>query len=351
MPRGASPKTKEIRDYILDTLNVSPKNVLSLVQDKFGVTRQTVHRHFKALIDAGDVTAVGKTKSRKYKLATKLREEFTLPVTPELEEDTIWRKDVRPHIEDLQPNIMDICHHGVTEMLNNVIDHSNSETVRVTIRRTAVTVQIGIKDIGVGIFDKIQKDFNLSDPRHALLELSKGKLTSDADNHSGEGIFFTSKMFDKFYIRSGRLLYVCMPDDEGYLFEIRDRPLMTGTIIMMIISTRSNRTDTEVFNKYTDADDFSFSKTHVPVNLASYEHDQLVSRSAAKRLLKRFDKFKEVWLDFHGVEKIGQAFADEIFRVFTGANPNVILRYSNTNDQVTGMITRAIGNRSRGQNT
>ncbi len=111
----------------------------------------------------------------------------------------------------------------------------------------------------------------------------------------------------------------------------------------MTISFNAERTDTEVLNEYTDNEDFSFSKTHVPVNLASYEHDQLVSRSAAKRLLKRFDKFKEVWLDFAGVEKIGQAFADEIFRVFATTNPDIKLVYTNANKQVISMIKRASG--------
>jgi len=343
MPRGASPKTKEMRDYILDCLSVQPKEVMGFTQEEFGVTRQTVHRYLKALIDSGDVSAEGNTKSRKYRLITKFREEFTLPVAPDLEEDKVWREKVRPLITDLNQNIIDICHHGVTEMVNNVIDHSSSETVQIAIRRTAVTVNISIKDLGVGIFDKIQKDFELSDPRQALLELSKGKLTSDAENHSGEGIFFTSRMFDKFFIRSGKMLYGCMHDNDDYLFELQDRPQIVGTNIIMIINTRAIRTDTEVFTKYMDSDDYSFSKTHVPVSLASYDHDQLVSRSAAKRLLSRFDKFKEVWLDFQGVEKIGQAFADEIFRVFSTANPDIELRHTGANEQVVSMIKRAIG--------
>ena len=42
------------------------------------------------------------------------------------------------------------------------------------------------------------------------------------------------------------------------------------------------------------------------------------------------------------MEKAGQAFADEIFRVYAKANPDVMLCYSNTNDDVTGMIVRAV---------
>jgi hypothetical protein len=52
------------------------------------------------------------------------------------------------------------------------------------------------------------------------------------------------------------------------------------------------------------------------VRLAKYGNDQLISRSQAKRLLARIELFKIVLFDFSGVETIGQAFADEIFRVF-----------------------------------
>jgi len=344
MPRGVSPKTKDIRNYILVCLSMYPEDVLKLTQEKFDVTRQTVHRHLKTLIDAGDVIAKGKTKSRKYSLATKSEFEYTLDINSNSEEDKIWRDKVRPLIKDLQQNVIDICHHGVTEMINNVIDHSESNILILRIKQTAITVHVDIKDMGVGIFEKIQKDFGLSDPRQALLELSKGKLTSDANNHSGEGIFFTSKMFDRFFIRSGKMLYACYTDeDHNLFFESLDKKYIAGTDVAMIINKQSARTDTEVFTQYTDSEDFSFSKTHVPVFLAHYDHDQLVSRSAAKRLLKRFDKFKEVWLDFRGVEKIGQAFADEIFRVYATANPGTELRYSKANKQVTSMIKRAIG--------
>ena len=45
-------------------------------------------------------------------------------------------------------------------------------------------------DFGIGIFNKIQQGMNLLDERHAVLELTKGKLTTDPARHSGEGIFY-----------------------------------------------------------------------------------------------------------------------------------------------------------------
>lgn len=85
-------------------------------------------------------------------------------------------------------------------MFNNAIDHSGGTAITVQINKTAISTEIIISDDGIGIFKKIQSEFDLLDERHAIFELSKGKLTTDPRNHSGEGIFFTSRMFDQFEI-------------------------------------------------------------------------------------------------------------------------------------------------------
>jgi hypothetical protein len=98
-----------------------------------------------------------------------------------------------------------------------------------------------------------------------------------------------------------------------------------------------------VFDQYSDLEnDYGFTRTHVPVSLARFGDDNLVSRSQAKRLLARFDRFKEVMLDFERVEMVGQAFADEIFRVFQLQHPDVHLSWLNASPQVERMIRRAI---------
>jgi hypothetical protein len=69
-----------------------------------------------------------------------------------------------------------------------------------------------------------------------------------------------------------------------------------------------------------------------------YPGEQLISRSQAKRLLSRFDKFSEVFLDFQDVEQIGQPFADEIFRVFHNQHPEISMTISHANENVRRMI-------------
>ena len=81
-----------------------------------------------------------------------------------------------------------------------------------------------------------------------------------------------------------------------------------------------------------------FLKTTVPVKLLQYEGEALVSRSQAKRLLARFDQFKEIVLDFKGILIIGQPFADEIFRVFQNQNPQTHIYPVNTNEDIERMI-------------
>ena len=90
-------------------------------------------------------------------------------------------------------------------------------------------------------------------------------------------------------------------------------------------------------------DDYSFSKTVIPVKLAAFGDEQLLSRSQAKRLVARIDQFKNVELDFSGVDEIGQAFADEVFRVFGKTHPLVVLEAIHANAYVAGMIKRVKG--------
>jgi hypothetical protein len=76
------------------------------------------------------------------------------------------------------------------------------------------------------------------------------------------------------------------------------------------------------------------------VKLAQYGNDKLVSRSQAKRLLARVELFKTVLFDFEGVEMIGPAFADEIFRVFVGIHSEINVFPINTNPEIDRIISR-----------
>jgi len=65
-----------------------------------------------------------------------------------------------------------------------------------------------------------------------------------------------------------------------------------GTTVFMKLSNTSSRKSKTIFDEYAGGNDYGFDKTVVPVSLAGYENESLVSRSQAKRLLARIDRFK-----------------------------------------------------------
>jgi hypothetical protein len=227
-------------------------------------------------------------------------------------------------------------------MTNNAIEHSGADSLKIVLIINARDIKFIIQDWGIGIFNKIQNDLGLEDPRHSILELAKGKYTSDPTNHSGEGIFFTSRIFDCFHIYSENLLFSGHENDD-WLF---DDPFhdTVGTAVCMTIRKNTPRQIADVFNEYTDPDKQpGFHKTAIPVQLMQYEGESLMSRSQAKRLITRFDRFLEVVLDFTGVNMIGQGFADEIFRVFANAHPTVQLTPIHCGENVRNMILHVGG--------
>ena len=67
-----------------------------------------------------------------------------------------------------------------------------------------------------------------------------------------------------------------------------------------------------------------------------------VSRAEAKRLLHGLEKFREVVLDFAGVDMVGQGFVDEVFRVWHRAHPETSLLPVDMLEPVEFMVRRAL---------
>lgn len=329
-----------VRRFIIDTLDGHPNDIVRVTAERFGCTRQAVHKHVQRLIAEGAVTESGHTRSKAYFLAPLVTWSQRFALAPGLAEDVVWRNDIAPLLGKLPDNVLAIWHYGFTEMFNNVIDHSGASAVVISLTKTAAATTVDIYDDGVGIFKKIQAALGLIDERHAVLELAKGKFTTDPTNHSGEGIFFSSRMFDEFLISSGEVFFSHQFEEkEDWI--LQPNSARGGTFVRMILHNHTARTTKKVFDRFTSDDDYGFTKTVVPVKLMRYGDDNLVSRSQAKRLLSRFDRFKVVVLDFSGVAAIGQSFADEVFRVFKGKHPAVEVVAIRASSEVKRMISRA----------
>jgi hypothetical protein len=332
---------QNVRRYILEHIEKHPTDINKVTAAHFGTTRQAVNKHLRRLVGEKALDGTGNTRNRVYKLCPLNEWRQLYPIAADLAEDVIWRSDIVPVLGQMSENAKDIWHYGFTEMFNNAIDHSEGKNILVWITKTAATTEMTVMDDGVGIFKKIQNAMNLLDERHAVLELAKGKLTTDPANHTGEGVFFSSRMFDKFSILSGSVHFSHrFGDDLDWILE-RASDANYHTFVGMSLSNHTSRTVRKVFDQYTSGDEYRFSKTVVPVELAQYGDDKLISRSQAKRLLARIELFKIVVLDFTRVPTVGQAFADEIFRVFAQAHPEIELIPLHASSEVRRIIGRA----------
>lgn len=331
---------EQIRCFILEHVEKHPTDIAKEAARHFNITRQAVSKHVQKLVSEHTLAESGNTRNRSYRLSPLQEWRKSYAIGPELAEDVVWTNDILPVIGEQPENVLDIWHYCFTEMFNNAVDHSGGTSIYVSILRTAINTEMSINDDGVGIFKKIQDALGLLDERHAILELSKGKLTTDPGKHTGEGIFFTSRMVDSFDILSGGV-YMGHEFGKQEDWVMEREKFQNGTTVFLKLSNHTSRTLTKVYDQYAPgSDDYGFNKTVVPVKLAKYGNDKLLSRSQAKRLLARVELFKVVVFDFTGVSMIGQAFADEIFRVFAIEHANIQLIPIHETSEVKRMIAR-----------
>ena len=279
---------KAIKIFIIEYITSHKNDIVTFTMKHFGISKPTAAKFLNQLVSEGIIEMKRKGRYPDYSLVTK-KYFFTYKLKDKLEEDVIFRKDILSLLSSLQENVQRIVQYCFTEMVNNVIDHSNADMMNVEVDLNALNIEIWVIDNGVGIFNKIQKDLGLEDPKHSILELAKGKFTSDPEKHSGEGIFFTSRLCDEFAILSDNLFFSGHHENDWLL----EKPNSTlGTAVSMVIEKKSNLNISDIFNEYADPDKQpSFYKTRIPVKLMQYEGELLLSRSQAKRLITRFDKF------------------------------------------------------------
>jgi anti-sigma regulatory factor (Ser/Thr protein kinase) len=321
-----------------------PRDLTRQYAMRLGVSRAAANKYIQQLERGGWIARSGPSTHPVFSLGYRRRISGMYPLAG-LEEDIVWEQDFKPYF-NLSNNVQNIASHGFTEIVNNAVDHSGGTSVFIWVSQHENTLFILVSDDGVGIFAKIASAFDLPDMRLALFELSKGKLTTDPSKHTGEGVFFTSRIFDLFEIDANGLQFNHRDESPtDWLREVESQ-FENGTAVFMRINLTSQRTPASVYAQFTDApEDYDFSKTVVPMKLAKYGDEQLISRSQAKRLIARFDRFKAVILDFAEVQEIGQAFADELFRVYKNSHPEVELIPENMTDQVKGMWLRVTSNR------
>ena len=325
-------KKKAIVLYLLQKIEEKTPSLTQKVAGAFGITQNTVYTYLSELEQAG---AIQKIRRGEFELVSQTWKKVFSRAGGELRDENYIVPDVMERLPELPENIRRIWRYTLSEMLNNVIDHSACQTLTITIETNMLNSTIVLDDDGVGVFRKIMDCYDFVNEEEVVCELFKGKLTTDRKNHSGEGIFFSSRVMDRFQIVSGGYCYSM--DQCGK--EVVGDEQRSGTQILMSISNYSQKKLSEIFNQYADIEN-GFVKTTIP--LKNLFQGEMVSRSQAKRICERLESFQTVRLDFSGVEWMGQGFADQIFRVFHEAHPEIELIPQNMNEDVQRMYQHVL---------
>lgn len=313
--------------------------------EKFGVSRQYAQRMLRDCVQEGLLRKIGSTRGASYVLP-----DFT--GFPEwtfhrryrnrqlMEHDVLVAVEAgAPFYPSLPEHVRSIFAYAFSEMLNNAIEHSQSPTVQVWVEKREQILLFRVSDVGIGVFHNIMRQRNLPSELDAVQDLLKGKTTTAPRAHSGEGIFFTSKVADVFSLESfGYKLTINHLVDDIFLERVH--PSRRGTLVSFQLACASKTVLEDTFRAYqTDPKEYVFDKTTVQVKLYALGAEHL-SRSQARRVVAGLEKFRSIILDFAQVTHVGQAFADEIFRVFRSAHPAIRIIPIHMNDAVQFMVER-----------
>jgi anti-sigma regulatory factor (Ser/Thr protein kinase) len=304
-----------------------------------GVTRQAAHAHLAKMMAEGEIVPEGARRSTRYRRLASSEHIYELK---DLDENEVWANEKRvvksldAEIVEIN-NVAQILNFAFTEMVNNAIDHSRGTKVIVRWFLDPDRIAFEVEDDGVGAFTTIREERNLSDDFEALGDLSKGKQTTDPDRHSGLGIFFTSRMVNRFVLSAGQITWVVdnEVDDVAWGWLAKRR---TGTLVRCEIRFDTTVTPRDVYAELSNPATGRFDKTTIHVKLFKEHGGTFVSRTEAKAIGTRLEGFEEIELDFAGISEIGQGFADQLFRVWARENPSSSLVAINANPAILAMI-------------
>ncbi len=337
----------DIKSFILEEINKKGEIKVAEIVKAMGFSRAYINRFFQELKKEGKIVLVSKANKAHYikSKSAKQKKRKILNVRRILKNINLLEDKVLDEIkresgifENLPKNVVGIVDYAFTEILNNAIEHSRSPKISVNIGRNNMIV-FEVIDFGIGIFKNIMRKKRLKNEMEAIQDLLKGKQTTAPKEHTGEGIFFTSKATDRLIIQ-GSAKKLIFDNNLNDVF-IKDSRAIKGTRVVFEINKNSKKDLWKIFKDYSGKT-FKFEKTKIKVNL--YVADNIfVSRSQARRILSGLNNFKEITLDFKGVETIGQAFADEVFRVWKSHHPQIKIIYRNANKNILFMIKRSLG--------
>ena len=323
--------------FLLQCIFEEDPDFVDRTMAEFSVSRSTVYNYINTLQKNGELERVG--GSMPYRIVYRTSR-VTIDTSKEADEERVYSRDIAPLLANPTPSTQKIWRYAITAMLNNAFEHANASAVVVVVSQSRLSTIVAIIDNGVGIFRRIrqlqkEKTGEAITATEAAALLYPGKYTGDPAAHAGQGIFFTSRMMDHFAIRSDEVLFTNDEDEVGEKSPAQYR----GTAVQMALSNDSTREMGEVMAGYVDSV-LGFVRTELPI-ARMIGSSFPVSRAEARRLAAMLADFREVQLDFAGVEDVGPDFLHELLTVQRKNRPELMFTAKNANERVATALSRA----------
>ncbi len=248
------PRGERVRTFILENVEAHPTDIAKVTAAKFELSRQAVNKHLRNLVGEGALVETGSTRSKTFNLCAV--QDWSKWYQPQgLEEDVVWTSDVNPQLR-LPENATRIWNYCVTEILNNAIDHSDAGSISIDIKKNATLTEISIYDTGVGSFKKIMDALGLPIKSLPCWSWPKAALQLILVDTRRQGIFFSSRMVDNFYIFSRGTFFShdIKMEHQDWLTHGESKS-QSGTLVYMALTNHTARTTKKVFDEFSTVED------------------------------------------------------------------------------------------------
>lgn len=316
-----------------ETGSVSTRELAQRAKCSFAAAQRMLER----MRNAGELLREGKRGQYRYRRNDGSGARLQLQPLPRSPDEALSRLTaLTPWLQTVPPAGHEALRYVFRQLFANAAAHSGSHELDCALTSKPQAIELEVADRGEGAFEHLRRALTLPTLIDAALEIAKGPVTALPDHHAGEGLFFVPRLAASFRLEANGLAWVMDRDRDDYTLTPSDR--REGTRVVVRIENQPRAPLAEVFAAHSDG--LVIARTRTQVKLFEWG-DRFVSRTQAQRLVHGLARFREVTLDFAGVEGVGAAFCDEVFRLWAPANPETRLVVTGMNETVAALVDRA----------
>ena len=125
-------KGDRVKRLILENIESHSSDIVNFMMDLTGLKKSTLNYHIDHLVKSKKLVSFGKTKAKRYELALINKYTFTSDAL-NIDENKIYTDEFYPFFSSINADAEYVWHHSITEMVNNVKDHSGANIIEVAL--------------------------------------------------------------------------------------------------------------------------------------------------------------------------------------------------------------------------